>query len=261
MTNEAVRSLSFEIGSDQCKDEESNVGKSDSEQNSEEREQPNDELMAALAGLDSDFDIDAQKTAQKRAEKSAAEAQKLAEESLPKTKPEFEVKIEVTSSSLLSKKFKGRKLSTAQYPEPEVKTELLENLPKPEIKSEPASLPENVIAPSSLPAGLPDEMKEFSDDDMSQKLKIVEDNPVTTEPNRIQISPRPFRRVSQPEIESPVRIKERRLSTVSGTSDTTVTYVPTQDATNLIGDLNCNSTKKYSVEKQEKIHYFGSKKI
>lgn len=73
------------------------------DENSEEREQPNEELIAALAGLDSDFDFGGHPTKKDNSKDKAG-----TDESPTKTvgPPDQEVKIKVipNSENLLDKK-------------------------------------------------------------------------------------------------------------------------------------------------------------
>ena len=198
LTQEAVRSLSFEIGSEKGRDETEKAGSSENHENSEEREQPNEELMAALAGLDSDFDFDRAKK-EMPVEDKAPPGGATEPKSSPLKLPDQEVKIQVISNSanLLDKKFKRSIAGQSKVKEP-----LLSSIPNPlpVPATAPTPVPKSptkvakcadLIMPS-ISAGLPDEMKEFSDE---EEFKIDPKKRKTPE-------------------------AERRLSTVSCNSDT-----------------------------------------
>ena len=209
LTQEAVRSLSFEGGSEKSREDQEQTGNMEDDENSEEREQPNEELIAALAGLDSDFDFGGHPTKKDNSKDKAG-----TDESPTKTvgPPDQEVKIKVipNSENLLDKKFK-RQISAAKTKDAVI------------VKAE-TSADFSLIMPSVTP-GLPDDMREFSDE---EELRIVEE---TRKSNIVKVSPVADRRNSQPDITKPIT-KERRLSTVSCNSDTSA-YNPKPDVTNI----------------------------
>ena len=202
LTQEAVRSLSFEVGSERSDASQEQVGNAEDEENSDEKEPPNEELAAALAGLDSDFDFATKKEPESGEEKSPTKTP-AASIVVPNGAVEQEVKIKVadTKASLLDKKFK-RKLSAPKMQNKEPPpTKLVMPTVKAEVKQEPVS--------ASVAEG-------------KTELEMQIAETMARQSSVVKVSPIAQRRNSQPEAANVHPVQgERRLSTISCDGGTT----------------------------------------